>query len=459
MTMAFPWYTFALLFVLPFVDPRRPLRLLHLDVLVLAVVGLGPLHFYEAGGQPRGSAVVAVGGLAYLAGRLLWIGFHPRGRPERLVPILSLRWLTVALVLVLCLRVGYVVFDPPKYEIDVGIASVAGADRITHGRGIYGEELVPALCVQKRGLCYGDTYGPANYLAYIPFEQLFPWHPLGGAAAFHAPSARAAALTFDLLTLGVLMLLGLRMRPGREGRLLGVALCYAWAAYHYTLFSMHYSFNDGLVALAVLAPFLVLASPGGRGALVAIAAWTKFAPAVLAPLLATGTGDRRLRSTLVYAAAFLGVTLALFLPFIPDGGLRELYDSTVGFQQARPGWSTFWSRFPELDWLRTIAEVGVAALALLLAFVPRKRTPLQLMALGGALILAVQLSAKYWSASYVSWFAPLALIGLFATRDCGSAGREKGPSRPSSRAATAVPLPASSGRPPTGFVSRDRGAG
>src|SRR5207248_3282673 len=77
---------------------------------------------------------------------------------------------------------------------------------------------------------HGDTYGPVNYEAYVPFVEIFGfsgrWDDL--------PAAHAAAIAFDLLALGLLFLIGRRMR----GPTLGVALAYGWAAYPFTLFAL-----------------------------------------------------------------------------------------------------------------------------------------------------------------------------------------------------------------------------
>ena len=106
--------------------------------------------------------------------------------------------------------------------IDVGYAGVIGADQIVDGDGIY--DAFPA------DVGHGDTYGPANYLAYVPFEQALSWSGEWDAL----PAAHGAAIAFDLLTMLGLFLLGGRLRRGKEGRTLGLALSFAWAAYPYT---------------------------------------------------------------------------------------------------------------------------------------------------------------------------------------------------------------------------------
>jgi Glycosyltransferase family 87 len=408
--MIFPWYTFCVLFPLPFLDLRRPFRLLHLDLVVLVAIGIWPLKASLGTEPPAWTASITVAGLIYLLVRLLAYGFRPGRKRGPLVPLVPVTWLAVAVVLLGGSRIASL-FVRPAYVSDVGVATVLGADRIGNGQGLYDGGL-------GRVWRHGDTYGPVTYLAYVPFEQVWPW--TGGRTVnwFRAPrSARVAAAAFDLLTLLGLFLLGRRLRAGPEGTVLGLALAFAWESYPYSLLVLRFSFNDCLVGLTPLAALLALGSPAGRGALTAIAAATKFAPAALAPLLATGTGERRLRSSLLFAAAFAAVTVALFVPFIPDGGLRELYDRTIGYQEVRTGWVRIWASVPRLDWLQTVSQVLVAGLALLVAFVPRRRTPAQVTALAGALIIAVQLVGRNWSAAYALWFAPLAFAGLFAAYD------------------------------------------
>jgi hypothetical protein len=251
--MLFPWYTFCLLFLIPFVDPRRPFRAVHLDLLVLVLVGIGPLQDYLGAGHLQGSLALTVLGLGYLAARCLYLGFRPGSAREPLVPVLPAWGLAVALVLVLGLRFGYVLESHTTVS-DVGLSSIAGADRIGKGQEVYDPRLDHTLWEGS------DTYGPATYLAYVPFELALPWHGGFGTPDFdHKPEAGwAAAITFDILVLIGLFQLGRRIRPGPEGRVLGLALTYAWAAYPYSLLEIHFGLNNSLVAMLVLAAFLAL---------------------------------------------------------------------------------------------------------------------------------------------------------------------------------------------------------
>ena len=198
--------------------------------------------------------------------------------------------------------------------------------------------------------------GPVNYLAYVPFELLFPWDGTWDSV----PAAHAAAISFDLLTIVGLMLLGTTLRPGRAGRHLGLALAFAWAAYPFSLLALQENTNDLMVAAFLVLALAALRSPPGRGVLLGLAGAAKFAPLALAPLLARGTGEARVKPALVFGLACTAVCVAVTVPFIPDGGLRELYDTTIGFQLGRVSPFSLWALHPSLGWLQTALKLGAA---------------------------------------------------------------------------------------------------
>ena len=399
------WIPLCVLFLAPFVDPRRPFRLLHLDLLVL--LAFGASHVFFNRGEIDVSVPLVLPVLAYLLVRLLVAGFRPRERPEWLVPVVPVAWLAVAIVFLVGFRIGLNVVD--SNVIDVGYAGVIGADRIADGKDLYGEGF--SADVER-----GDTYGPVNYVLYLPFEQALPW----SGSWDDLPAAHGAAIMFDLVTLLGLILLGRRLRPGRAGRDLGIALGFAWAAFPYALFSLESNANDSIVAMfTVLAMLALTLEPGrrrlsaaARGAAVGLGAAAKFAPLALAPLFATGCGGSRRRSIVVFTLAFLAVTALAFVPFLPDGGPRELYDRTLGYQASRPSPFSVWGQVDALAPLHTAMKVAAVALTLLVAFVPRRRDALQVAALGAAVIVAVELAVTHWFYLYVVWFTPLALVAL-----------------------------------------------
>jgi hypothetical protein len=389
------WLPLAAIFLLTFFDPRRPLRLLHLDLLVLLGFGLSQLYFNQ--GRIDIAIPLVYPLLGYLLVRTLLAGLRPRERYGRLVPRLPVRWMAVGLVLLVAFRVGLNLAD--SHVIDVGYASVVGADRIVHGEELYVDNDT-----------HGDTYGPVNYLAYIPFEALFPWSGEWDSV----PAAHAAAIAFDLLTIVGLMLLGTTLRRGRDGRRLGLALSFAWAAYPFSLLALQENTNDLMIAALLVLSLAALRSPAGRGALVGLAAAAKFAPLAIVPLLASGTGERRAPSWLRFGLAFTAAGVVATVAYIPDGGLRELYDTTIGYQLGRGSPFSLWALHPSLEWVQTLLKVGGVGLAAALAFVPRRREARQVVALAAAVMIAVQLPATHWFYFYLVWIAPLVLAAVMS---------------------------------------------
>ncbi|MEA2348084.1 MAG: hypothetical protein QOG62_1871 [Thermoleophilaceae bacterium] len=404
------WIPLCVLFVAPFFDPRRPFRMLHLDLLVV-VAGFGISHYFFNLGQIDISVPLAYPPLLYLLARGLWIGFRPTDKRERLVPLVPITWLVIAILFLVGFRVALNAAD--SNVIDVGYAGVIGADRIMDGDGIYGEDF-------NDDVGSGDTYGPADYLAYVPFEQAVPW----SGTWDDLPAAHGASVAFDLAVLLGLFVLGGRLRDGPEGRDLGIALAFAWAALPYSAFSLESNSNDSLVAAFLVWALVAVASPAGRGAFIALATATKFAPVGLGPLFLRGATSmdgsespdpwrRGRRGALVYCLMFVVVTAVVFLPFIPDGGVREIFDRTIGYQAGRDSPFSIWGEFSGLGWLHVVIEAAAVALALVVAFVPWRRTPVQVAALGVAVIVALQLTVNHWFYLYVVWFAPFLLVALF----------------------------------------------
>jgi glycosyl transferase family 87 len=399
------WLPLCVLFLAPFVDPRRPLRLIHLDLLALLAFSASLFFFNKAKIELSVGLVYPV--LAYVFLRMLVAGFRPTERREKLLPFAPRGLLVAGIVALIAFHTAYMATEGKV--IDVGLAGVIGADRLTHGEDVYGEGASSGTPVR------GDVYGSVNYLAYAPFELAFPW----SGHWDDVPAARAAALGFELLTALALFGLGRRLRDGSEGTTLGVALAYAWLAYPFTMYTLGSSFNDGLVALLVVCCLLVATSAPARGAASALAGLTKFGPLILAPMFAAGNGDRRTRPLVRFALAFLVTAALVTIPLLPDGGFRELYDRSLGYQASRGSPFSVWGQAPSLHALQTVTKVVAIGLAAGFFFVPRRRSTVQLAALGAALLIAVQVTANHWFYPYAVWFAPLVLIAVFA-RERGS---------------------------------------
>ncbi|MCU0313808.1 MAG: hypothetical protein MUC84_07090, partial [Solirubrobacteraceae bacterium] len=242
------WVTLSVLFVLPFVDVRRPWRMLHLDLLVL--VGFGAsLAFFNAANLGL-SVPLSAPLLAYLAVRLAWVGLRrgPAAPGDALRLLVPWQVLAVGALFLIGLRIGLNIVD--GNVIDVGYSGVIGADKLAHGRELYGA--FPSD--NERG----DTYGPLLYLAYVPFELIWPWTGRWD----NLPAAHAAAGVFDAACILLLFLIGRRLR----GTALGVVLVYAWVSYPFTIYATNSGVNDALPAALVLAAIWAHGRPAARGA-------------------------------------------------------------------------------------------------------------------------------------------------------------------------------------------------
>ena len=417
------WIPLAILFVLPFVDPRRLRRLLHLDLLVLSGFSVS-LAFFNAA-EVEVSVPIVAPLLAYLLVRMLVVGLRraraPAAGAARLAAVQLLvpaRWLAVGIVFLLAFRIGLNVTD--SNVIDVGYAGVVGADRLADGDPLYG--------AFPEDVSHGDTYGPLTYAAYVPFEQALPW----GGTWDDLPAAHAASITFDLLTVAALWLLGRRL----GGTRLGVVLAYAWAACPFTLYAMNTGANDSLVAFGVTATLLVAGSAPARGALAALTGLTKLAPLALAPLLAThGLSGlpwrRRLVRLLAFAAPF-AVIAAIALGLTVDDA-RTFWERTIAFQADRGAPFSVWGLYG-LDTAQTVVQLAAVVLAVVLALVPRRADVIGLAALSAAVLLALQLAANYWFYLYIVWFLPPLLLVLLSATGGGPAR-----SRPPVPAASSAP--------------------
>jgi hypothetical protein len=406
------------LFLVGLLDWRRPWRVASLDLLVL--LGFGVSNYFFNRAEVGVSVPLQYPVLLYLLGRALWIGF--RGRGEGIRPVWRASWLLVAALFLMGFRVGLNMAD--SGAIDVGYAGVVGADRIAHGEQLY--ENFP------HDVSQGDTYGPVNYLAYVPFERIWPWTGTWN----DLPAAHGAAVAFDLIAFFLLIWLGLRIRPGPDGRKLAAALAFGWAAYPYTAYALESNSNDTLVAALLVALLVVIARPAMRGLMLGLATLTKFAPALFAPMLATyspaggtaagvphGGGSRRRPSTWgrapvtgpaawVFGVSFL-LTVAVLMawPAI-DPGLHTFYERTIAYQADRDSPFSIWGQVSSLEPLRIAILVLTGLMSLTFALIPRRKSLIQVAALAAALLISLQLAAQHWFYLYIVWFYPLLLVAM-----------------------------------------------
>ncbi|HWG07814.1 MAG TPA: hypothetical protein VN672_02285 [Solirubrobacteraceae bacterium] len=449
------WLPLCALFLLPFIDFRRPLRLLHLDLLVLLSLSISLAFFNH--GRIYQSVPLVYPPLVYLLLRMLALSRRGRaqrhgggrrrllrrappqpappenGRARRPGPLRLLvpaPWLALGVVFLIGFRVALNVTD--SNVIDVGYAGVIGAHRIVHDKPLYGH--------WPKDNEHGDTYGPANYEAYVPFEQLFGW----SGKWDDLPAAHAAAIFFDLLAVALLFLIGRRVR----GPSLGVALAYGWVAYPFTLFALESNANDTLVAVFVLAAVLAATyrsklAPPARGAFTALAGLTKFAPLALAPLMAThGLWERtarsaagvelavparaRVRALASFVIAFLAVAALALIPALRHDSLHTIYERTIAYQADRASPFSVWGLYGGLGGWELAVQIGAVVLAVVLAVIPRRADVVGLAAACAAVLIALQLGIEHWFYLYIPWFFPLVLIALLGRYDPPVRRRRRG---------------------------------
>jgi len=388
------WLPLTVLFVVPFLQPRRWRRMLHLDLLVLAAFGVSVAYFNDA--QIDVSVPLVYPLLVYLLVRMLWIGLR---RPSAVAPpardgdggvplLVPATWLAIATVFLIGFRIG--LNATSSNVIDVGYAGVIGAQKLVDGKPIYG--------AFPKDNEHGDTYGPTVYEAYVPFEQALPW----SGRWDDLPAAHAAAIVFDLAALILLFLLGRRVR----GPSLGIALAYGWAAYPFTLYAMNTNTNDTLVVVLVLAALLA-ATPARRGAAAAIGGLTKFATLALVPLFAAQGPRRDLPR---YVTGALVAALVVLAPIVLGGeSLRTMYERTVEFQAQRGSPFSIWGMY-DLEGLQRAWQAVAVGLALALPFLQRRGDTVGLAACCGAILIGLQLGVTHWFYLYLVWVAPLVLL-------------------------------------------------
>jgi hypothetical protein len=424
------WLGFCAVFLLGLVDWRRLRSLRNLDLLVFLSFSVS-LWFFNRG-EIFTSVPLAYPPLVYLLVRCLWVGARGRSTPGRTVwPA----WLLLgATVFLMGFRIG--LNAEASNVIDVGFAGVVGAERIAHGQAPYGHMPIEGTLkpcgpadaegeirnrIQTNGRCesanpFGDTYGPVAYEAYLPGYAIKGWSGKWDSL----PAAHITSGIFDILAALGLLLVGRRLGGPR----LGATLAFAWTAYPFTQYASSSNTNDLIPPALLIWGFWLLTSPWGRGVFSALSAWTKFAGLLLLPLWATYP-ERRLRPTLTFIVGGVVATAAAFSILLlepsPFHAARVFFDRTIRWQVGRDSpfslwdWGQYHARgIPDLHLVQRALEALVVAGALAAALWPRVKSPLQLAALTGAILLGFELVLTHWFYLYLPWFFPFAAFAVLA---------------------------------------------
>ena len=424
------WIGLCLVFLVGLADLRRPLSLRNLDLLALLSFSISLRYFNE--GDIFTSVPLAYPPLLYVIARMTWIGGTSRVRPSR--PVWPVWILVAATVFLAGFRIGLNV--ETSNVIDVGYAGVIGAHRIVNGESPYGhfpvqDDLKPCgpadaegeirERIQTNGRCEssndrGDTYGPVSYVSYIPGYLLFGWTGKWDKL----PAAHFTSLAFDVLCLIGLALVGWRF----GGERLAATLPFAWAAYPFTQYTSMSNTNDAILPAFLIFGFFFAAQPALRGGFLALAGWTKFAALTTVPLWATYP-EWRTRTVLKFLAGLIVATLLSFSILLLEPNVfdaaRTFWDRTLGWQLGRQSPFSIWDwgqyhakGIPDLHVPHQAVKALVVAGAVVAAFLPRRKSPLQLAALTAALVAGFQLVLTHWFYLYIPWFFPFVAFALFA---------------------------------------------
>lgn len=430
------WLPLCLLFLAPFIDFRRPFRLLHLDLLVLLSFTVS--HYFFNRGEIFTSMPLAYPPLVYLFLRLLFMAAWYRRRDRHrsaAVPFQSIaipgspsapvaitsgpgqsslhlnfppKVIFIGLLVLVVFRIVINVAD--SNVVDVGYSGVIGAHYIQDGVTPYGN--------MPSDNSNGDTYGPLNYLVYVPFERAMEW----SGSWDDLPAAHGAAIFFDLLALAGMYFAGKKLVAGfspqadpDEGRRFGLALAWGWAAYPYTTFVQSCNVNDSIVAALLIWGFVFLNRAPIAGLLLGFAIQVKFFPALLGPLWASFPRSWRGwgRRTLFVIAFVIAIAITLPVIFLGDGTFTVFWERSLKWQIERDSPFSIWGQ--HTDALAGIQRVGQYVLVLLAVasfFWPPRKSLGQLAAASAALLVGFEMLQTHWFYLYIPWFFPLALIAF-----------------------------------------------
>jgi hypothetical protein len=421
---AFVLWPMCAIFLAGLLDWRRLRSMRTLD-LVVTLGFVASLVEFNHGDIFRATPLVYPP-LVYLCARMVWVATHRRPRSVRVGETHML--LLIALVFGLMgFRLG--LNNQDSNVIDVGYAGVAGASRLMDGVLPYGHmpdktgkpcggkysNGDPKAYVQSNGECespiaQGDTYGPTIYLTYIPAVAIMGWSGLWDSL----PAAHVTASAYDLLAIAGLFVAGWRLASGR----IGLLLAFGWAANPFTLYALNMNTNDALVGALLAWMLAALSVPALRGALLAAASLTKFAPLALVPLFAS------LKHRVATFAGFAVAGLALLSILALDAhGLSLFWQRTLDYQLGRVTPMAIWTLpsyhpgWPDITWLQHVVQFFVVVGVVALLVFPRKpKDAVAIAALSAAAVIALQITASYWFYPYVCWWLPLVLAGLLLPR-------------------------------------------
>ncbi|MGH2906409.1 MAG: glycosyltransferase 87 family protein [Solirubrobacterales bacterium] len=381
--------------------PLRSVRNLDLLVLTLATVTIWVLNeqLFEL------SIALAIPILGYLALRCLRVGFHAQADQAPAKTVFAavvartgwqqgsvLRWafaLAAVAAAMICIPAGA--------TGDVGAASLAGATQLLHGHLPYGHITTDIV--------HGDTYPIFTYVLYVPAAIFLPVRD-----AFDNTDGALWISTISLLVTAIALFVAGRDTQDRE---LGLRNAVAWLIFPPVLITASSGSNDMTTAMFVALALASMAYAGRSTLALSLAAWAKIVPVLALPLWIARY--RREGLTRAIAAPVVLTVVLLLLVVIYGGfdGIHQMLDG-VRFQSSRGSVLSPWTvlDWPALHLIVQAATLGAAAAAAYAVWQEPTLSARRICALAAGIMLAVQLSANYWSYAYLPWVYPLLVAAL-----------------------------------------------
>lgn len=446
------WLFIVVLGIVGF-DWNRLVSWHNVDIVILPLLCFFLVDLISVGENPDEPGRRTLAGLMFAGIFLIssyWlvrclVGAFRRPGPPR-APALRLAALVPLTLLCVGLNITLVLTNRPD---DCGYYSNIGAKRLLDtGLFPYGDPML-------RGGA-AATYGPVLHLSHIPFQLLLPEAAAAretppqtatptsavSRSAFVQPSVLATqlcALAYHLIAVVALFLIGRQMAGGGTG---WVLIClYTASAYvmglggSETLICGMTFISHIAPAAAMLAAFALLAHPALAGAMLGLATGILFFPAFFVPVWFGYYFWQRRRDAFRFILGYAVVTLpiatmvALMTQSTETESVLDVFlSSTVAHQEHPDAYGAspfgFWGTHPSARafWHGPLVEgwflskpafLLFVALVALSFFLAKGRTRTQFAFLIAALAIAVQLWKSHATGTYVEWYLPFLLIGLF----------------------------------------------
>ena len=131
----------------------------------------------------------------------------------------------------------------------------------------------------------------------------------------------------------------------------------------------------------------------------------------------------RKRSLAAYVLAYGITAVVVMLPVLLNDDLHAFWHDTLSYQAGRGSPFSVWGLWGGLSFEQHVVQGAAALLAIAVAFVPRRRTVIEVAALGAAVLIALQLGITHWFYLYIPWFFPLVMVALIGAHP--QPGREQ----------------------------------